>query len=234
MTPRTRAPEPRRAAGTTQGGRRAAAGGRRSRQTGGHATATWLAADERQWLESELGAEQQAIERTGHLTLWKGLTDRRVLGLSFVYLTIVTATYGVTFFLPLIVKTHGLSNVATGLVTAVPYTVGAIGMLFWAHSSDRRHERRWHFIVAALLRQGAWSCPARPVTSLVALAAMSVATIGLYGSKPAFWPLPSAFLGGTAAAGGIALVNSIGNLGGFAGPMSSAGSGMRPIATPPG
>ena len=94
------------------------------------------------------GARSKAA---AHMTLMKGLTDRRVLGLSLVYLTIVTATYGMTFFLPLIVKSHGLTNVATGLVTAIPYTVGAIGMVLWARSSDRRHERRWHFIVASVL-----------------------------------------------------------------------------------
>jgi MFS transporter, ACS family, tartrate transporter len=182
------------------------------------AKATWLAADERQWLEAELAAEHQTVARKGHLSLRKGLTDSRVLGLSLVYLTIVTATYGVTFFLPLIVKAHGLSNVATGLVTAVPYTVGAIGMLFLAHSSDRRNERRGHFIFAALLAAGGLVLAGASGQLSIAIAAMSVATIGLYGSKPAFWPVPSTFLAGTAAAGGIALVNSIGNLGGFAGP----------------
>ena len=141
-----------------------------------------------------------------------------MLGLSLVYLTIVTATYGVTFFLPLIVKSHGLTNVATGLVTAVPYTVGALGMLVWARSSDRRQERRWHFIVASMLAAAGLVVAGAANQPVVALAAMSLAAIGLYGSKPAFWPLPSTFLGGTAAAGGIALVNSIGNLGGFAGP----------------
>jgi MFS transporter, ACS family, tartrate transporter len=182
------------------------------------AKATWLAADERQWLETELAAEHQTVARKGHLSLRKGLTDSRVLGLSLVYLTIVTATYGVTFFLPLIVKAHGLSNVATGLVTAVPYTVGAIGMLFLAHSSDRRNERRGHFIFAALLAAGGLVLAGASGQLSIAIAAMSIATIGLYGSKPAFWPVPSTFLAGTAAAGGIALVNSIGNLGGFAGP----------------
>ena len=78
-------------------------------------SATWLTAEERTWLETELNAEQRAVERSGHMTLWKGLTDRRVLGLSLVYLTIVTATYGITFFLPLIIKSYGLSNVTTGL-----------------------------------------------------------------------------------------------------------------------
>src|SRR5262249_37489150 len=151
---------------------------------------------------------------THRLTLFQALIDRRVLGLSLVYLTIVSASYGITFFLPLIVKSHGLSNIATGLVTAIPYTVGTVGMVLWAYSSDRRNERRWHYIVASFLAAGGlviagWG------TAFVSLAAMSVAAIGIYGSKPPFWPLPSAFLSGTAAAGGIALVNAVGNLGGF-------------------
>lgn len=181
--------------------------------------ATWLSADERAWLEGQLASEQRTIEGAQkHLTLFQALTDRRVVGLSMIYLTIVTATYGITFFLPLIVKAHGLSDMSTGLATAIPYAIGTIGMVLWAYSSDRRHERRWHFFVAALVA-GIGLVAAGLSTSIVAsLAAMSVAAIGLYGSKPAFWPLPSTFLSGTAAAGGIAMVNSIGNLGGFVGP----------------
>jgi len=146
------------------------------------------------------------------------LTDRRVLGLSAIYFTIVTATYGITFFLPQIVKGIGLSNVMTGLVTAIPYTIGTIGMLLWGASSDRRDERRWHFCVACFLAAVGLVGAGLFGSSFLALSFMSVATVGLYGSKPAFWPLPSLFLTGTAAAGGIALVNSIGNLGGYVGP----------------
>jgi ACS family tartrate transporter-like MFS transporter len=182
------------------------------------AVATWLAADERTWLEGQLESERRVIEGKRKQTLYEALTDRRVVGLSMIYLTIVTATYGITFFLPLIVKAHGLTDLSTGLATAIPYTIGTIGMVLWAYSSDRRHERRWHFFVASVVA-GIGLIAAGLSTSLVAaLAAMSVATIGLYGSKPAFWPLPSTFLSGTAAAGGIAMVNSIGNLGGFLGP----------------
>jgi len=141
-----------------------------------------------------------------------------VLALSAIYFTIVTATYGITFFLPQIVKGIGLSNVMTGLVTAIPYTIGTIGMLLWGASSDRRDERRWHFCIACLIAAAGLFGAGLFGSSFLALAFMSVATIGLYGSKPAFWPMPSAFLTGTAAAGGIALVNSIGNLGGYVGP----------------
>ena len=183
------------------------------------AAATWLAPEAREWLEARLTSEQRAIESTHtRLTLLQALTDRRVLGLSLIYLTIVAPTYGITFFLPLIVKAHGLSNVSTGLVTALPYVVGVAGMVLLAYSSDRRHERRWHFIGAALLAAAGLLIVGWTSDLSVQIAAMSIAAVGLYGAKPAFWPLPSTFLSGTAAAGGIALVNAIGNLGGFVGP----------------
>jgi len=184
------------------------------------AVARWLKSEEREWLESELGKEQRAIESSqGTKSLMQTLSDRRVLVLSLIYMTIVTATYGITFFLPLIVKGMGnLTDLETGLVTAVPYVIGTIGMVLWSFSSDRRRERRWHFIIACIVAAIGLIAAGRLGNSFWAIAAMSVATIGLYGSKPAFWPLPSEFLSGTAAAAGIALVNSVGNLGGFAGP----------------
>jgi len=184
------------------------------------AHAKWLDAEEREWLVGRMQEERRKIESTHrHLTLYEALTDRRVVSLSLIYLTIVSATYGITFFLPLMVNLHGLTMVNTGLVTAIPYVIGTIGMVIWAWSSDRRHERRWHFTVAcALAAVGLVAAAVWSRNLYIAMASMSVAAIGLYGSKPAFWPLPSTFLSGTAAAGGIALVNSIGNLGGFAGP----------------
>jgi MFS transporter, ACS family, tartrate transporter len=183
------------------------------------ALATWLKPEEREWLQSELDKERIALEAGhGSLTLFQALTDRRVLALSFIYMTIVTATYGITFFLPLIVKGAGFSDAMTGVVTAIPYVIGTIGMVLWSFSSDRRKERRWHFIIACLVAAAGLVASGWLGASWWALAAMSVATAGLYGSKPAFWPLPSEFLTGTGAAAGIALVNSIGNLGGFVGP----------------
>jgi len=183
------------------------------------ALAHWLKPEERDWLESELEKERAALVADhGSLTLYQSLTDRRVISLAFIYMTIVTATYGITFFLPLIVKGAGFSDAMTGVITAVPYVIGTIGMVLWSYSSDRHNERRWHFIVACLVATAGLIASGWLGTSWWALAAMSVATVGLYGSKPAFWPLPSEFLSGKGAAAGIALVNSIGNLGGFAGP----------------
>jgi ACS family tartrate transporter-like MFS transporter len=182
------------------------------------ALATWMPADERAWLDQRLGEERARIEDRKKLTLREALTDRRVLLLSMVYLTIVTATYGITFFLPLIVKSHGFSNMDTGLITAVPYVVGVAGLIFWSRSSDLSNERRWHYIVGALIAAVGFVGVGLGISPVLSLISMSVAAVGLYGCKPPLWAVPSQFLSGTAAAGGIALMNSIGNLGGFLGP----------------
>jgi ACS family tartrate transporter-like MFS transporter len=183
------------------------------------AKAKWLEPQERDWLEGVLEAERsRKVKAHGEFTLYQALTNPTVLLLSSIYFTIVTATYGITFFLPPILKTLGLSDFQTGLATAVPYTIGTLGMLAWSWSSDRHNERRIHFIVACLLATIGLIAVGWLSHSYWAILAMSFAAIGIYGSKPAFWPLPSAFLTGAAAAGGIALVNSIGNLGGFVGP----------------
>ena len=128
------------------------------------------------------------------------------------------ATYGITFFLPQIVKGLGGSDMRTGLLTAAPYVLGTIGMLAWSRSSDRTRERKWHFIVACLLGAAGLAASAALGNTYGALIAVAIATVGIYGSKPSFWPMPSEFLTGTAAAGGIAMINCIGNLGGFVGP----------------
>jgi ACS family tartrate transporter-like MFS transporter len=182
------------------------------------AQATWLAPDARAWLERELHAERETVRSRGHLTLWQALTDRRVLALSAIYLFSVTSGYGIVFFLPQIMKALGYSNFMTGVLTAIPYTIGVIGLLLWGHSSDQRGERRWHLIGALVLSAAGFVGVALLRESLWAIAAMSIAAIGIYGSRPAFWPMPSMFLTGAAAAAGIALINSVGNLGGYVGP----------------
>jgi len=183
------------------------------------AKASWLAPDERTWLEETLEAERRsAVKAHGHVTLRQALTDSRVMAFAAIYFTIASATYGITFFLPPILKSLKLTDWQTGLATAVPYVVGTVGMIAWSWSSDRRHERRWHFVIAACVAALGLVAAGPLLGSLWALIAMSVATVGLYGSKPAFWPMPTEFLTGPAAAGGIAMINAIGNLGGFVGP----------------
>ena len=183
------------------------------------ADAGWLRSDERTWLQATLRAERARVEgHGGTRTIWQALTDRRVLALSTIYLFSVTAGYGITFFLPQIIKQLGHSNLMTGVLTAIPYTVGVVGLLAWGHSSDKNNERRWHLIAALTVSALGLIGLAWVGTSYWALLAMSVVAVGAYGSRPSFWPLPSMFLTGAAAASGIALINSLGNLGGYVGP----------------
>jgi MFS transporter, ACS family, tartrate transporter len=180
--------------------------------------ADWLAPDERDWLESRLQEERRGIDRHGQLSLFQGLCDPRVLTLSAIYLASVTANYGIVFFMPQIVKGMGLSNLMTGFVSSVPYIIGTIGLIAWGYSSDHFHERRWHLIIASVVAAAGLVVAGWFGSSFWALAGMSAATIGIYGSRAAFWPMPSLFLTGTAAAGAIALINAVGNLGGYVGP----------------
>jgi ACS family tartrate transporter-like MFS transporter len=182
------------------------------------AVATWLAEDERRWLEGRLAEERHKIDSVGRLSLWQALADTRVFALSMMYLMSVTANYGIVFFMPQIVKGMNLSNQMTGFVTAVPYIVGTVGLLAWGYSSDRFNERRWHLIVASCLAGAGLICAGLLGSSYWALAGMAAATTGIYGSRASFWPMPSTFLTGTAAAGAIALINATGNLGGYVGP----------------
>lgn len=182
------------------------------------ADARWLAPAEREWLEAELASERRKVESHSLLGLRQALTDGRVIALSMIYLTSVTASYGIVFFLPQIIKGLGQSNFMTGLLTAIPYTVGIIGLLWFGRSSDRRNERCWHLIAATLLAGIGLLGAAWFNGSYLAIVAMCITTVGLYGSRPTFWPLPSVFLTGAAAAAGIALINSVGNLGGYVGP----------------
>jgi ACS family tartrate transporter-like MFS transporter len=182
------------------------------------AHADWLAADEKSWLQTRLDDESREVERGGHMTWVKALSDPRVVALSIIYFGSVTANYGIVFFMPQIVKGLGLSNMMTGFVSSGPYVVGTIGLLAWGWSSDRNKERRWHLITASTLGAIGLAFAAWSGASYWALLGMSAATAGIYGSRAAFWPMPSLFLTGTAAAGAIAMINAVGNLGGYVGP----------------
>jgi len=184
------------------------------------ALATWLTADERDWLEQELQSERRTVETRHKLNLLQSLTDIRVVILSFIYFASATASYGIAFFLPQIVKGLGnQSNFMTGVLSGIPYFIGVLGLLAFGYSSDRMKERRWHLICSSSIAGVGFLGMALVGTSYWSLVFMSIATVGIYGSRPSFWSMPSLFLTGTAAAAGIALINSLGNLGGYVGPM---------------
>lgn len=184
------------------------------------ADAKWLAQDERTWLAARLDHEDGQREAVHHYSVMEVLLNLRVLGLSLVYFGAVATNYGLSFFLPQIVKSFGLNVFLTSLVSAAPYVVGTIGMIWWGLHSDRRLERRLHaalplFIAAAGIAVS--TAFADPVLKMIAL---SIAGFGIFACLPVFWTLPTAFLSGVSAAAGIAVINSIGNLAGFAGPFA--------------
>jgi MFS transporter, ACS family, tartrate transporter len=138
--------------------------------------------------------------------------------LACVYFGVVAANYGLSFFLPQIVRDFGLSFTATGFVTAIPYIIGTAGMIWWGRKSDRMRERKEHIGLAGLVAGAgiaASTLIADPTGKMIAL---SCAGFGIFATLPVFWTMPTAFLSGAAAAGGIAIINSIGNLAGFVGP----------------
>jgi len=182
------------------------------------AAAGWLEDDEKQWLEDKLADERAAIARKARIGLLRALLDPRTLVLAAIYFCLTISSYGIVFFLPQIVKRFGFSDLKTGFVISIPYVLGTVGMVILGFSSDRMKERRGHLIVAALAAAGGLAGVAFFSNPLWAMAAMALATVGLWGSRPVFWPLPSAFLLGSSAAAGIGFINGLGNLGGFAGP----------------
>ena len=182
------------------------------------ADATWLARDEREWLVARLAEEQRQREAARRFSVVQALFDARVWALSVVYFGAVATNYGTAYFLPQIVKAFGLSNVQTGFVSAIPYVVGSIAMVWFGYRSDRTMERKGHAAVAFAL--AAIGIGLSPLFSdpVLKMAALSVGAFGVFAVLPVFWTLPTAFLSGASAAAGIAVINSVGNLAGFFGP----------------
>lgn len=186
--------------------------------------AGWLTPGERDWLADELAEERRSIERTERWTIRRSLTSRRVLGFAAIYGGIVYGLYALGFFLPTIVAgfqqqygTH-YSVVQRGLITAIPYVIGAVAMVWWGRHGDRTGERRWHVALPAVI--GGLAIPVALYLNnpFAAMTAVTVCAVGVLSALPTFWALPGTFLSGAAAASGIALINSLGNISGFAAP----------------
>ncbi len=182
------------------------------------ADAEWLEPHERKWLTFELARESHAAAHVPGVG--RVLANPVVWLFGLTYFGIIVGFYGYNFWLPQMVKSlGGLSNVEVGLLLMIPSALAGIAMVAWGLHSDRSGERRWHAALPAFLAAAALAASAilqgMPVAAIVALI---VAGIGAFSALPVFWTLPAARLTGPAAAAGIALVNSIGNVGGFVGP----------------
>jgi ACS family tartrate transporter-like MFS transporter len=181
--------------------------------------AKFLTREEKDWLSAKLLAERKAKEAVKKFTLLQGMFDPKVLLLALNYFGIVTASLGVLFFMPQIIKSIGVKdNMTVGWLTMVPYICGGIGLVVWGRISDRMNERRWNLLGTCVVSTVGLIIAGMTMGTWWALVGMSIAAVGFYGSKGPFWSMPPMFLTGTAAAGAIAWINSIGNLGGFFGP----------------
>jgi MFS transporter, ACS family, tartrate transporter len=185
----------------------------------GPADAAWLAPRECAWLEGKLQGERNSAIG-GHLRTTRAIISPQLMMLTGISLLTGFGVYGKGFFLPLILKTFGFTDLAVGYWTAVPAVAGIAGMVLFSQSSDRTGERVWHLVAPLLIGGfGLMLAGAAIGTSAPwAIAAFGLAAFGISGSLPVFWNLPTAFLGATAAASGIAFINSVGNISGYAAP----------------
>jgi MFS transporter, ACS family, tartrate transporter len=180
--------------------------------------ATWLASDERDWLVSTMNAEHAAKGAKAHHSIWSGLSDMRVLALSLIYFGTSAGLYTLGIWAPQIIRQFDLSTMQVGLLNAVPPTVAIVAMIIWARHSDRTGERTWHVVIACLVAAVGLALAGLAGSVLTVVAALTLVNIGISSAKPPLWSMPTMFLSGSAAAAGIATINSIGNLGGFVGP----------------
>lgn len=186
--------------------------------------ATWLTAEERDWLSTEIAGEVSQADAHFGWSLRRSLTSPRILLLAFVYFGVVYGLYAISFFLPTIVAGFSeqfgtdFSLLQTGLITAIPYAFGAGAMVLWTRHATKTGERVWHLALPAILGAVAIPIALYLNSPFLVMLLVTIAAIGIYSALPVFWPLPSFFLTGAAAAGGIALINGLGNLAGFLAP----------------
>ncbi|WP_082569877.1 MFS transporter [Mycobacterium sp. Root135] len=184
--------------------------------------AKWLTSDEKAWLTDTLDAEAAAkAERHGTMSFWRSLAGIRVLALALIYYSKSVAIYVLAFFTPTILAAASdrLSHSAIGFITALPYGIAAVVMVFWARHSDKTRERRWHVGIPLITAGiGLALMPFATNNLLLSIALLTIITVAVYATYGPFWSLPSMFLTGNAAAVGLASINSLANLGGFIGP----------------
>ncbi len=185
------------------------------------ADARFLTQVEKDWLAGELASEEKAAEAAGKVSALRALWNGRVWYLTIIYFTMMIGLYAMSYWLPQVVKglSKVYSNTTVGLLVTIPHICGLIAMLVLSRHSDRTQERRWHAAVPAILGGVALLVVGRVSSPALSIALLALMAIGVDSFFGPFWSLPSKFLTGFAAASGIAVINSVGNLGGFVGPM---------------
>jgi MFS family permease len=181
--------------------------------------ATWLAEPDRNWLIAELADEQQANERRRTYSVGQALANPWVLFLAMMYFTNVCLLNGITFFLPQIVKSFGASNMQIGLIVALPSVLALFALIWWGRHSDARKERYGHAALANIIGGAALLLAMLVHDPVVRIAAIAVAFACTLAFTAPFWAIPSTFLTGASAAGGIGVISALGVVGGFLAPL---------------
>lgn len=178
--------------------------------------AKWLSKKECDLLESAIARDAGAAAHTS----WRaGLWSWDVWRFTLLYLALMMGVYGFGFWAPQIIKSFGtLSNQQVGFALIIPYAAATVAMLVWSRHSDRKGERSWHLVIPLVLSTIGFLYGGFAGSVWLALVGFTLGAVGIYSSLPLFWMLPTTVLSGSAAAGGIALINSIGNLSGYFGP----------------
>jgi len=181
--------------------------------------AKWLSADDKAILEARLAADRRDDERLGAMTgFWEMLKDKRIWIFIIPDFSIVIGLYGMGLWMPQMIKALGFTNLETGFLVALPYFVAMLAMVLLGLSSDRSGDRIWHVAGAAFAGALGLAGAVLSNNPVLIIACFCLAASGIYGALAVFWTLPTAILRGMAAAGGLALLNSFSNLGGFFGP----------------
>lgn len=182
--------------------------------------ATWLTDEQRTWLTHTMNEEHAVKASSPRIeSPWRALGNWKVLALALAYFGTSAGLYTVGIWAPLIVKGFGFSIMRVSFLVAIPNLIAVVGMLLWSHSSDRTGERYYHAAVACLIAALGMAITAGAMGSIyLAILGLSLTAFGVSAAKPSLWTLPTKFFAGTGAAASIGLINSLGTLGGFAGP----------------
>ncbi|MDR3381511.1 MFS transporter [Cupriavidus basilensis] len=180
--------------------------------------ARWLAPAERAWIERELAADQSTFALKAHGNPLSALKDKRVLLLALLFLPFPLSIYGLSLWLPTIIKQFGVTDATTGLLSAVPYLFAVVGLYLVPRHSDRKGERYWHIIVVSAMGAITMAASAWVQTPALQFLFICLTAFSIYSIQAVVWALPGQFLTGASAAVGIATINSLANLGGYLGP----------------
>jgi ACS family tartrate transporter-like MFS transporter len=186
--------------------------------TDGPEQADWLKPEQKEWLVKRLAEERAQKEAVHGYSLGETMRHPRVWLLTLVYFGQNMTGYGLVIFLPQIVSRFGVGIGMNGLISALPFAAAAVAMVLWGLHADRTNERRLHAAAACFLNFAGLAVCVFLNDPVLMMIAIILAQMGQSAIAPTFWALPTAMLSGTAAAGGIALINAVGNLGGFLGP----------------